>query len=1410
MRKILLISIILLIGKASFGVIDTLRHYNPATATYAMTAYTNNIYFARFEPKAPGYVKQIIIKLGGTSTNGSVRLSFYSHEAGTSFPQLFDTLFPSFTIHKTRTGIEDIVVNLPQTLWYDNNQFFIGMSKVSTNVKLICDNSSPAYSCSSTSGGDFYYMFYYSGSQAYLGAKKAFAIDVVMDCPILTTSDYFKAANTSAGLPALWTSGSGAWSDYNHDGYVDLLTTNILYKNNGNGTFTNVNSSSGITTNSTRGVVFADMNNDGNMDIIRLGEQGSGNNLSYVYSNDGTGHFTKDTLNTIPTLTAVSAVCVADANNDRYPDLFIAQIWDPYPVPQPNFFMMNNQNNGFIDSTTQIYPQHNGTYNWPNALWLPSQSVYERNRNNRGAEWADFNNDGKIDLYVTNYFLQKDELYKNNGNGSFTDVINSTIIDKNSDGYSNHGTGVDWGDYDNDGIMDLLLPQFAHPAYARQYNHRGTTIYHNDGVAPNFTTYTDTRGNTGHLNKGAQGIQYEETHGGGAWGDYDNDGLLDFAITAFYGCRFVDIYHQKPDHTFELKSFELGSVNTLNTDDEVAWVDYDNDGKLDLCMGTGCYLFHNEYPSYNNWVEFDLVSTSGNHFSIGGRATIYAGGKTYMREITAGRGELAQNPSRIHIGLGTATQIDSVLVRWPNGTTNTEKFCVTGVNNIYTLTENTGGVASPLVIVNGNTSFCQGGSVALHTINNPNVTYQWQVNGTNVANANSSYINATQNGTYTLLISNGTSCIGTSNPVVVTVDSLPVVNAGIDVTIATGNDTTLTSVVTAGSGHYSYNWTPSNLLVSNNINNPQTNNLTASGIFTLVVTDSITGCVGTDNVSVMVSGGTLTAVCSATQITVCKDSSQLVVLPTGGLGNYTYTWDNVTLLSDSTISNPIATVSSSTTFTVTVSDGTSQITTQVTVTPPSIPTANITNTGSNNFCDGNSTTLSANTGTGINYQWQRNGLILQGDTNQTLNVFQAGIYNVLLSNNSGCLRTSDTLNISVLPAPTAHIIQTGVASICQNDSFTLYVDTASALTYQWLSNDSSITGQTGTSFIAFQSGLYSVVVSNGSCVDTSSQVQLYVHSLPTITINNSDTILCSGQSILLNTNSTGLTYQWKKNGVNINSAYTSSYTANQTGAYTVVASNNNCSATSNVVNVTVFTPVATITNYNDSVTLCQGQQYSLTADSTNGYNYQWLVNDTNIQNETNNNLNIIQQGVYSLIANKYGCADTSNDVNIIINQTPSLPTITQNVDTLISSSQFGNQWYLNGAILQGDTNQTLTIASTGIYQLVVTLNTCSSQMTDTTTYHFSAITNVIPDKLNLNIYPNPNDGHFTVELYSPVKADYNLKIINELGMEISNYDLTINGKLSKSIDIKELSSGIYFVVLKGKDGTDIKRKIVKN
>ncbi|MBI4945840.1 MAG: VCBS repeat-containing protein [Bacteroidetes bacterium] len=669
-----------------FAVIDTLKHYNPATAN-SNSSVPASIYpsqYACFVPPAPGYIKSIVITLGGSSSTGSATVHIYGHEGGEPVPLLEQDLITPIVVNKTIAGNQKITVNLATPVRVDNNLFFIKVNGFSPNVTLIQDKTVHAPFCSSISGGDFYFQRVKDASNVFYYSTNAFVIDVLMDYTEGTTSpQYFKDITTAAGINTNLSNNCVAWADINKDGYLDLMVAGKLYKNMGNSTCTDITASARITSSGIS--TFIDMNNDGKDDILFL--NGSADN--FIYINNGDETFTQHALNlTTPAFVSLSTVSIGDFNNDSYPDLFVGQLWtnnaQGKEIYHPHYLYMNDKNLGFKDTSSLMTPE--------SLPYTMDTTIVGTTRAVRGAQFVDYNDDGKLDLFVGNYRLQPDELWRNNGDGTFTDVSYPLGLDINNYGASGHATGCDWADYDNDGDMDLLLPQLAHQVWTVQYDHRPTTIYKNNG-APTYD-FTDT--NPG-VDKGL-GIEYEETHAGANWGDLNNDGLLDFAICAFYGCRYSDVYLQKSDHTFEMKSFAFG-VKDVTAPSDLTLVDFDNDGKLDLACGdeqvdnvAKFRLFKNTGPFWDNFVELDLVSTSGNKNAVGAKATVYAGGKVYTQYQMPHHGAFMSKGNRMHFGLGSASAIDSVFVRWPDGTTNSEKFTGLTINTFNILTQ--GGIVT--------------------------------------------------------------------------------------------------------------------------------------------------------------------------------------------------------------------------------------------------------------------------------------------------------------------------------------------------------------------------------------------------------------------------------------------------------------------------------------------------------------------------------------------------------------------------------------------------------------------------------------------------------------------------------------------------------------------------------------------
>lgn len=659
---------------------DTLRNYNPEHVHLNYSQGNAIYYLSRYDLPAPGYVEQIRLFLDGT---GEGTVSLYGHEGGSPFGELKKDLIEPMPFTKTEDGVDYIDFILNEPLWLENSQFFVVIDISDSDLSLLNDIVGHPPVCSSTSGGSFHptviavpgeHQFYDHIWQTH---NRGLIIDVIMNFPIKESPEYFKDVTESLGIPLDISSRTIAWGDYNNNGYLDLLVSGRLFKNHEGENFVEVTNEKGIL-GSARANAFVDINNNGLLDIIIFHSE------NHLYLNNGDNTFTHKVLS-IPEFPNITSFNFADLNNNNLPDLFIGQLWSSYPVPSTNYLFFNNGENDFTDETSRIYHDYDGEYNFPNGVLCDSDNSNtwlvggNRNRRSRGSQFIDFNNNGHLDLYVSNYFLERDELHMNDGEGNFDNVIELTILDMNTGGGSSHSTGIDWKDFNNNGNMDLLVPRLAHPWGIQLFNHKGTTLYKKvEGSDYDFEIVHDS------------GIQFEETHAGGTWGDINNDGLVDLIITTFYGCRYINLYTQNADNKFENKTFEYGLENIVTGRDAV-FVDFNNDGRLDLSVGNDNRLriYENTKPMDNkNWIQFDLQAINSNHFGIGARVKVEANGNIYTKDISAGRGVNMQKPYRLHYGLNEANNVDKVTVRWPNG--NIDTYGKFASNDIYLLVEGEG------------------------------------------------------------------------------------------------------------------------------------------------------------------------------------------------------------------------------------------------------------------------------------------------------------------------------------------------------------------------------------------------------------------------------------------------------------------------------------------------------------------------------------------------------------------------------------------------------------------------------------------------------------------------------------------------------------------------------------------------
>jgi hypothetical protein len=405
------------------------------------------------------------------------------------------------------------------------------------------------------------------------------------------------------------TAHSIAWGDYDLDGDPDAYVAvyegrDKLFRNEA-GTLVDATAAPLDDQGQGMSSIWGDANNDGYPDLYLVNWRGQ----SRLFRN-GAGTSFSDA--TAPPLDATGDLCDgawADYDRDGDLDLYLTRT-----NGQSNSLLRNDAPVGFVDVT--VPPLDN-----------PGE--------NRGSVWGDYDSDGDPDLYVCASTSNK--LFRNDG-GEFVDVTHGPLADLNGGGSSGA-----WGDYDNDGDLDLYVVNRGHP----------NLLLRNDGGA-NFTDVTSFP-----LNVVAQGRS-------ATWGDYDNDGRLDLYLSNFQSRN--QLFRNLGGEIFDdATSDPLGTVGDTYG---AGWADYDRDGDLDLFVATRAgspKLLRNNYALGNHWLHIDLEGTISNRSAIGARVRILAGGIQQLREVGGDAGYESQNSATIEFGIGEATSVDEIEIRWPSG-----------------------------------------------------------------------------------------------------------------------------------------------------------------------------------------------------------------------------------------------------------------------------------------------------------------------------------------------------------------------------------------------------------------------------------------------------------------------------------------------------------------------------------------------------------------------------------------------------------------------------------------------------------------------------------------------------------------------------------------------------------------------
>ncbi|HNW89671.1 MAG TPA: T9SS type A sorting domain-containing protein [Bacteroidales bacterium] len=411
--------------------------------------------------------------------------------------------------------------------------------------------------------------------------------------------------------------------------------------------------------------------------------------------------------------------------------------------------------------------------------------------------------------------------------------------------------------------------------------------------------------------------------------------------------------------------------------------------------------------------------------------------------------------------------------------------------------------------------------------------------------------------------------------------------------------------------------------------------------------------------------------------TFCEGSSVILSSNTGA--NLFYTWQkNGITISGASNSSYLATQSGSYAVIVANINNCSDTSTVLTVTANPLPVATVTPNGSTTICQGQSVTLNANTGSGLTYQWQKDGVDIIGAIGASLLAAQPGAYTVIVSNSYPCSTTSTAINVTVNPSPAAAITINGNASLCQGDSVLLSTTYIAGLTYQWQKNGVDINGATDTVITVKQAGNYAIIISNSLNCSATDFVTITVNTLPNAQAGSDQTI-CLGDTVTL-VASGGETYAWSDSVVQ-NVPFIPTGTATY---YVTVTTTAGCSAEDNVlVTVNPVPPIPTVT------------QNGMALLSSSGTGNQWFLNGNPISGATAQLYNATTPGFYQVqVTNSYGCSSisvilsiTNIDENSIENGISIYPNPANNYITL----EFAQKCIIEISNIQGQLIKILSV-----------------------------------------------------------------------------------------------------------------------
>ena len=481
-------------------------------------------------------------------------------------------------------------------------------------------------------------------------------------------------------------SGGVALIDYDRDGWPDIYFTNAqtvetakrgvkarsaLYHNNHDGTFTDVTDKAGVGYPCwAMGAAVGDYDNDGWPDLLVTCFGGV-----VLYHNNGDGTF-KDVTKTAGLGSEkgwATGATFGDYDGDGWVDLFVSHYVDFHLDDLPVFG--SGKSCKYLGIDVQCGPR--GLKGSPDSLYhnngdgtfseVSKKSGVDDPENRYGltAIWSDFDNDGKLDLFVTNDG-QANYLYKGDGKGKFEDVALTSGVAANEDGFEQANMGVALGDYQHGGRMSLLLSHFD-IEYAALYRNEGSMNFSDDSIPSGIA-----RGTQGYVGWGDAFVDFSNS----GWQDFflGNGHVYPQVDSANRSTRYLEpklLFLNQHDGTFKNVSRQVGpALQVPQVSRGVAVGDLFNDGKMEAVVenlvGKPMILSPEGAPP-NHWISFQLEGVKCNRLALNARVKAIAGDLVQLGEVLSGGSYLSQHDLRIHFGLGKHDHLEQAEILWPNG-----------------------------------------------------------------------------------------------------------------------------------------------------------------------------------------------------------------------------------------------------------------------------------------------------------------------------------------------------------------------------------------------------------------------------------------------------------------------------------------------------------------------------------------------------------------------------------------------------------------------------------------------------------------------------------------------------------------------------------------------------------------------